>query len=307
MIKRVGVDDVIGALNGVLGDYLVRTKNGLAFEMEFVREEPKARRIALFVHGLMATDGCWSLFGMSYPEELEKDLGIAPLYVRYNSGRHISENGRDLHELLDLLALQHGDALEEIVLIGHSMGGLVIRSATHFASVSEKPATWLHKVKKAFYIGSPHLGAPLERFGNALTWALQKTGAALSDPVAEVLAQTLSLRSSGIKDLRYGNLRDEDWADRDPDALLSNSRHPVPLLPSIRHHLIAGILPQQRELAAFFGDGIVPPSSALGRARDRDKSPIFPEEHVRIFERVSHTQLLADRDVYEQLRSWCAE
>ena len=309
MIKKITVDDAIGALNGVLGDYLVRTNNGLAFEMAFTQEPPRARRIALFVHGLMATDGCWSLFGLSYPEELEKDLGIPALFVRYNSGRHISENGRALNLLLEELVLSRGDDLDEILLIGHSMGGLVIRSATHFATTSpqEKPAAWLGKVKKAFYIGSPHLGAPLERFGHALTWVLKKAGAALSDPVAEVLAQTLSLRSSGIKDLRYGNLRDEDWTDRDPDELLQNGRHPVPLLPSIRHHLLAGVLPQQRELAAFFGDGIVPPSSALGRARERDKSPIFPEEHVRIFERVSHTQLLADREVYEQLKDWCSQ
>ncbi len=309
MIKKIKVHDVVGALNGVLGDYLVRTKNGLAFEMAFTKEPPRAKKIALFVHGLMATEGCWSLFGLSFPEELEKDLGIPSAFVRYNSGRHISENGRDLNVLLEALVEARGEELEEILLIGHSMGGLVIRSATHFASIAppDKPAAWLGKVKKAFYIGSPHLGAPLERFGNAVNWALKKTGAALSDPVAEVLAQVVSLRSSGIKDLRYGNLRDEDWTDVDPDALLQNGRHPVPLLPSIRHHLIAGVLPKRREFAAFFGDGVVPPSSALGRATERDKSPIFPEEHVRMFEGMSHTQLIGRRDVYEQLRDWCAE
>lgn len=308
MMKKLKAADVIGALNGVVGDYLVRTKNGLAFEMAFTSDPPRVKTFALFVHGLMATEGCWSLFGMSYPDALEKDLGIPPAFVRYNSGRHISENGRDLHRLLEALVEARGDELEEIILVGHSMGGLVIRSATHFASLDpERPAAWLGKVKHAFYVGSPHLGAPLERFGNAVGWALKKTGAALSDPVAEVLAQVISLRSSGIKDLRYGNLRDEDWADVDPDALLQNGRHPVPLLPSIRHHLIAGVLPKRREFAALFGDGVVPMSSALGRATERDKSPIFPEEHVRIFEGMSHTRLIADPSVYEQLRDWCSE
>jgi hypothetical protein len=162
-------------------------------------------------------------------------------------------------------------------------------------------------VQRAFYLGSPHLGAPLERVGNAVTWALKKTGVALSEPITELVADVLALRSRGIKDLRYGNLRDEDWHGRDLDALLRNGRHPVPLLPSIRHHLVAGVLPEDPRLAALLGDSLVTPKSALGRAEARDRSPAFPQEHVRIFPKLSHMDLLASPDVTEVLVAWLME
>jgi hypothetical protein len=162
-------------------------------------------------------------------------------------------------------------------------------------------------VQRAFYLGSPHLGAPLERVGNALTWALKKTGAALSEPITELVADVLALRSRGIKDLRYGNLRDEDWQGRDLDALLRNGRHPVPLLPSIRHHLVAGVLPEDPRLAALLGDALVTPKSALGRADPHDKSPAFPQEHVRIFLKLSHMDLLGSPEVTEVLVAWLME
>lgn len=305
--SKVSLTDAIGALNGVLGDYLERTGNGLALELTIVGEPPRARRLAVFVHGLMATEGCWSMFGRSYPDELARDLGLEPVLIRYNSGRHVSQNGRALHEALERLATERGEDLEELVLVGHSMGGLVLRSATHFAAEAEargEASRWLAKTSRAVYLGSPHLGAPLERVGNALTWILRRAGATLSDPVTEVLGEVLALRSSGIKDLRYGNLRDEDWLDVDPDALLMNARHPVPLLPSIRHHMLAGELPARPVLAALFGDGLVTARSALGDARPSDRSPVFPREHVRILERTGHLQLLSDDAVYDQLRAW---
>lgn len=307
---KVDVDAAVGALNGLVGDYLHRTANGLAIDLTFVvdgapvppeRVVP-AKRMALFVHGLMATEGCWSMFGLSYPKKLEADLGLTPLYVRYNSGRHISENGFQLDHLLEALVARVGDAIEELVLIGHSMGGLVIRSATHTAA--ERSAAWLGKVKSAVYIGSPHLGAPLERAGNVLTWFLRKTGTVLADPVTELIGDIIALRSEGIQDLRYGSLHEQDWRDADAHALLQNRRHPVPLLTSIRHHLIAGVLPKDPRLAALFGDALVPPRSALGHAEPHDRSPIFPQEHVQVFEGLSHTALLADEAVYQRVREW---
>ena len=307
---KVDVDSAVGALNGLVGDYLHRTANGLAIDLTFVvdgspvppeRVVP-AKRMALFVHGLMATEGCWSMFGLNYATKLEADLGLTPLYVRYNSGRHISENGFQLDHLLEALVARVGDAIEELILIGHSMGGLVIRSATHTAA--ERSAAWLGKVKSAVYIGSPHLGAPLERAGNVLTWFLRKTGTVLADPVTELIGDIIALRSEGIQDLRYGSLHEYDWRDADAHALLQNRRHPVPLLASIRHHLIAGVLPKDPRLAALFGDALVPPRSALGHAQPHDRSPIFPQEHVQVFEGLSHTALLADEAVYQRLREW---
>ena len=55
------------------------------------------------------------------------------LYLRYNTGRHVSENGRDWRTLLDAARARWPVEVHEIALIGHSMGGLVARSACHYA------------------------------------------------------------------------------------------------------------------------------------------------------------------------------
>ncbi|MFT3764923.1 MAG: alpha/beta hydrolase [Minicystis sp.] len=307
----------IGALNGLVGDYLKRTDNGLATAMDLVHGErvlPATReaiaaahpaaspRAVVLVHGLMSTEHVFHLeSGETYATLLARDLGYTPFAVRYNSGLHISENGELLDALLERLAAAYPVPLAEIALVGHSMGGLVIRSAAHAAS--ERDRRWLPLARRAFYLGSPHLGAPLERFGNVLTWALSRVGNVYTDLVADII----NLRSSGVKDLRYGNLRHEDWQGEDADALLQNRRHPVPLLPHVRHHLIAGTLVDDPFVSMLFGDALVTIPSATGRARPEHRSPLFPREHVRILPAFDHLRLAHDPTVYEQIRAWCAE
>jgi triacylglycerol lipase len=239
--------------------------------------------------------------GETYGSLLARDLGYAPLFVRYNSGLHVSENGEALDRLLETLVDAYPVPVEELVLVGHSMGGLVVRSAAHAAGGAGR--RWLPLVKRAFYLGTPHLGAPLERFGNALTWVLR----AIGNPYTKLIADIGDLRSSGVKDLRYANLRREDWEGADADALLQNLRHPVPLLPHIRHHLIAGTLLEDPTLSMLFGDALVPIRSATGRARPRDRSSPFPQKHVRILPAFDHLRLAHDPEVYAQLRAWCEE
>lgn len=303
----------IGALNGLVGDYLHRTRNGLATEMGFVRdgevvgaaetglsEVRGARRVVVLVHGLMSTEDVWRMDdGESYGSLLAADLGVAPIEVRFNSGLRISENGERLDALLS--GLVDGASIEEIWLLGHSMGGLVIRSACH--SAAERGSEWLGRAKKAFYIGSPHLGAPLERAGNVVTWALAK----IEHPITALIAEIANLRSVGVKDLRYGNLRREDWEGSEVDALLTNRRHPVPLLPHIRHHLVVGTLSADLESKMLFGDLLVPVRSAAGRAREKDRAPPFPQEHVAILPGMSHLRLAHDRAVYAKIKAWAEE
>ena len=50
----------------------------------------------------METEFAWGFGGgETYGARLARDLGVTPVYVRYNTGRHISENGRSLAELLE--------------------------------------------------------------------------------------------------------------------------------------------------------------------------------------------------------------
>lgn len=310
------LEQAIGALNGVVGDYLSKTGNGLATSMHAVREgRPLAltrealsvafpdapRRLVILVHGLMSVEIVWEMAdGETYGSLLQRDLGLAPIAIRYNSGLHISDNGESLDALLGRLVQAYPGPIDEIALIGHSMGGLVIRSATHVASAGE--SAWLPLVKRAFYLGSPHLGAPLERFGNVVSWALGK----IPNPITALIADIVNLRSGGVKDLRYGNLRREDWEGSDADALLANRRHPVPLLPSIRHHLVAGSLTEDPHGALFFGDALVPFDSAIGHTSTRDHVP-FPQRHVVLLPGFNHLRLAHDPQVYAHIRAWCEE
>ncbi|KYG08568.1 hypothetical protein BE21_22950 [Sorangium cellulosum] len=309
------LERVVGVLNGLLGDHLQRTSNGLATAMQLVRDGrrlPLARafpataaaratpRVVVLVHGLMSTEEIWTMpDGETYGSRLARDLGYTPFYVRYNSGLRVSENGEALDVLLEQLVCASAVAVEELVLIGHSMGGLVARSAAHAAS--DKPRRWLPLVKRAFYLGTPHLGAPLERFGNAVTWAL----ASIGNPYTKLIADIVNLRSGGMKDLGYANLRREDWEGA--GALLQNRRHPVPLLPHIRHHLIAGALTADPRLSLLFGDAMVSLRSATGRAVAEDRCSPFPQAHARIMPSLGHLRLAHDPDVYAQIRAWCEE
>jgi len=329
------LEQVIGALNGAVGDYLARTGNGLSTPMQLVHERrvlPVERealsrahpgatpRVVVLVHGLMSTEIVWRMHDFEdYGARLARDLGYTPLYVRYNSGLHISENGEALDALLERLVDAYPVPIEEITLLGHSMGGLVVRSAAHAAACRpDPPRHWLSLAKRAVYIGTPHLGAPLERAGNVLTWTL----ANLPSPYTRLIADIGNLRSVGIKDLRYANLRREDWEGADADALLQNRRHPVPLLPHTRHHLIAATLvtmgatppnPRSRLLGdpllalLFFGDALVPLDSASGKAKPHHRSAIFPQEQVRVLPGMTHLTLAHHPDVYAAVRAFCEE
>ncbi len=310
---------LIGVLNGAVGDYLERTGNGLATPMQLLHDGARlpltserlaeafpaaTPRVVVLVHGLMSVESVWTMAdGETYGSRLARDLGYTPLYLRFNSGRHVSSNGEALDELLERLVEVYPVPIEELVFIGHSMGGLVVRSAVHAAGEHAEARRWLSLVKRAFYLGTPHLGAPLERVGNAVAWAL----GALGNPYTELIADIANLRSSGVKDLRYSNLRREDWEGADADALLQNRRHPVPLLPGIRHHLIAGTLTEDPRLSLLFGDALVPVRSATGRAKAEDRCHPFPQEHVRVLPSFDHLRLAADPEVYTLIRGWCEE
>jgi pimeloyl-ACP methyl ester carboxylesterase len=308
----------IGALNGAVGDYLVRTGNGLATDMAFVHEgdllplaaERWARalpaatpRVVVMLHGLMCTEDIWEFPDGTgdYGAFLARDFGFTPLRVRYNSGLNIPDNGAALASLLDALAAVYPVPIEEILLLGYSMGGLVVRGACHVAT--EEGHGWLSRVKRAFYVGTPHRGAPLERVGRVLAKVLR----AVPDPYTRLAADLAELRSDGVKDLGDGDVRHEDRARRVASVSLRDPRHPVPLLPQIRHYLVAGTLSADPRFAKLFGDTMVPVPSAMNDQRAGAAEMAFPPSHVKILPGLAHVPLAHHPDVYAQLRAWCEE
>jgi pimeloyl-ACP methyl ester carboxylesterase len=304
----------IAALNGLIGDRLEAEGSDLAEPMAIrvdgraVQPERDALaaafpdaspRIAVFVHGLMETEYAWRLGAGEhggYGERLSRDLAITPVEVRYNTGRHISENGRSLHELLEALVAAWPVELEQIALIGHSMGGLVARSAAHQASLED--AACVTRVRHVVSLGSPHTGAPLEQAVHVASAALHAL------PDTRPWAALLRRRSAGIRDLRGGSLVDEDWQGRDPEALRAAALAEVPLLEGAAHHFVAATVTRspRHPLGRLVGDVLVLVPSASGRSRRR-QIPFRAEDGLELGG-AHHLALLCHPQVYEALRGW---
>jgi pimeloyl-ACP methyl ester carboxylesterase len=293
----------LAALNGAIGDALASEGSALALTMTLRHRgadvDPDAPaiagpRLAIFVHGLGETDAAWRLRAAperpGYGACLERDFGYIPLGLRYNTGRRISDNGRDLARLLERLVV--ATPIDEIVLVGHSMGGLVARSACHYGAAEGH--AWAAAVRHVFCLGSPHLGAPLEKGANALGWALARL------PETRAVARIVNGRSVGIKDLRYGACLEEDWCDCDADELLTDRCHDVPFLPHATFYFVAATL--DGVSGELLGDLLVRYPSAAGAGRKR-RVPFALEDghHVR---GLTHFELLNHPAVYEQMRAW---
>lgn len=258
-------------------------------------------RLALFVHGLAGNESTWRFYARehygdtttTYGSRLCQDLGYTPLYIRYNTGLHISENSRALADLIDRIVQEWPVPVEEIVLVGHSMGGLVLRSAGHYASGDG--LGWATQVRHVFFLGSPHLGAPLERISHVAAWVLDRFD------VSRGFATLINKRSDGIKDLRFGAILDEHWEGVDPDALLDDRTGDVPLLPGASHYFVAATVTRDAHhpLGVAVGDWLVRKASAAPKRHLR-----LPLGDGRHFGRMTHMRLLNHPDVYEQMHSW---
>ena len=324
-------------LNGALGDQLAARHDPRAISMSFRRgghdvavadlglSEPHQKTV-VFVHGLMGDELIWQTGFeeksgglLRYGPRLAAEAGVRVLYVRYNTGLHISENGRALHQLLTDLLGTYPDALGELVLVGHSMGGLLIRSACYYASAPSEqptgkkgttskkkiadPAPWLAHVRSVFLLGVPHDGSYLEQNGLLVERLLKRINLFPTRFVSEAIAR----RSNGIKDLGQALLVDEDWQQPD-DPALPRPRTVVPLLPGVRYHVLVGAwlrtsLP--RAVRDYFGDGLVGAASGQGELFG-DETTLPPGTSVRTahFGHQHHVGLLRHPEVYHYLRQW---
>ncbi|SOE03706.1 lipase family alpha/beta hydrolase [Blastococcus haudaquaticus] len=312
----------LAVLNGAHGDLLRQEAPGLALgttvrvagrpvpaEPEELRAAfPDATgRLAVFLHGLTESEASWAYRaerrgepGVTYGTRLHDDLGFTPVFVRYNTGLHISDNGRALDTLLTDLVDAWPVDVQDVVLVGHSMGGLVARSALHQAHGGTPEARgWTHLVRDTLTLGSPHLGAPLERGVHRLAAGLARV------PETRPLARLLSLRSVGIKDLRHGTLVEADWTDRDLDAIGPATHTRVPLHDGARHFVVLATLSRDPagRLADLLGDLLVSPRSASGDTGDDDRLA-FPADHVLRLGGLNHFDLLNHPRVYAQIRTW---
>lgn len=307
-VKRAAV---IAAVNGVVGDHLVETGNPLAIEMRLCHNgEPlnldavapgaaiphPTGKLLVLVHGLCTNDRFWLRNGHDHGAALARDLGYTPVYLHYNTGRHISENGREFSTAMDQLVRAWPVPIDEITLMGHSMGGLVARSACHHAEQSAG-SQWRSRLSRLVCLGSPHHGAPLERGGN---WLQVLAGI---NRYTAPLAGMGKLRSAGITDLRYGAVLDSHWSQRDRFEPAADDREPVALPAGVACYAVAATLSPEGKTNPR-GDGLVPVASALGHHRNPVLALAFPADHQHVVTETGHLDLVCSAEVYGVLRGW---
>ena len=291
------------ALNGILGDHLAETANPLAIPMRLRRDgqpmqldreslaaapTPPSSRLAVLVHGLCLNDRLWLRDGHDHGAALARDLGYTAVYLHYNTGLHISVNGRAFAGLLEELVSEWPVPLEELAVIGHSMGGLVARSACHCGAAAGHG--WPRHLRKLIFLGTPHHGAPMERGGQWLHLALNKS------PYTAAFTHLGRIRSAGITDLRHGNLLDGDWLGRDRFEHAGDARQAVPLPEGVQCYAIAAAtgIKAGGLHDRLLGDGLVPLGSALGQHKDPRRALSIPRHRRAVRGKTRHIESSSD-------------
>jgi pimeloyl-ACP methyl ester carboxylesterase len=310
-------DAAIGLLNAAVGDHLNLSDNALDMRMlfrvadhyvaprrrELERLLPDASpRVALFVHGLGTSEWSWCLNAERYHGDptvtfgtlLEAELDFTPVYLRYNTGRRVADNGRLLARQLQRFIDEYPVEIEDLTIFGHSMGGLVVRSASHYAE--EEGLSWPARVRRVFCLGAPHHGAPLAKLSHLVGNVL----GAVDLPATQIGARIFEGRSAGIKDMRHGQIVDEDWFVTHPDAATDPG-----LLRDARHYFLSATVTIDPEHPAgrLIGDLLVRDPSAEGRDL---REAHFEIETFR-YGGMLHHQLQNHPSLYVEIRGACAQ
>lgn len=295
--------NVVAAINGIHGDELRSRTSALDVGMT-VRHEGTAvpvtpaalrttfsaatSRLVVFLHGLIETEHWWARDaaaqwgepGVTYGTRLLADAAWTPIYLRYNTGARIAENGRLLAGLLGSLLAHWPVPVSEVALVGHSMGGLVIHSALAHAAHGDG---WPARVSSTVTIATPHGGAPLARAAVLVGEALALL------PETRWLGNILDTRSIGIRDLAKGSIVDDPHAS-------------VPLAPGIRHRSVVATVPRDPASAAarLVGDLLVLPH----HARPAPHRGSVQQSDIHELGGIHHLSVLNHPSVYTALRDW---
>lgn len=279
--------DLQSIVNGVFGQLLAHQGSPYTMDMAMLPQPPSLERdtLIVFLHGLCLNEACWQHpAAQDFIQWAGPGLDAQVRTLRYNTGLHISENGLALADMLSRIALPG-----RVILIGHSMGGLVARSALHQGR--ERGDHWVARVSNLACLGSPHQGAVLERVGNQANRLLGAT------PYSRPLMRLGNLRSDGIRDLRFGYMVDAQWRDRPLDEPRPNGK--VPLDPTVKQLFLAGSISEEGSDNPR-GDWLVRVESGLAQRLYGDA----PNLSRRLFYRMGHMAMLEDPRTYQCLKEW---
>lgn len=286
-----------GIINGVCGDSLEERNNPLALPMRLVSRKGDATSstLVLFLHGLCMTEHGWQRGEFTEFEDwCIREFNARTAHVRYNSGRRISVNGRELAGLLQAQVKNEG--IDQLILIGHSMGGLLIRSACHYGQGHD----WLKKLTHVAMLGTPHRGAPLERIGNMANGLLKIS------PYTTPLAHIGDLRSAGIKDLRFTSLIDEDWHEKAEDLPHPEGKSDVPLISNVHYLMVAATRSGEVHDPVWRSkdDLLVPVASAWGMSKDGEDRLNHASLQRELVVNLDHMALMGNREALRYIQRW---
>lgn len=305
-------------VNGVIGDYLVQKNNPLAIDMDFYHQGSPvsfpnnyitlSNKVVVLLHGLTNLETIWDIDTqyiestddaadssqlpdiVNYGIHLQRDFGYTPLFLRYNTGLKIETNGQQFAKLMDKLVCAYPKTIDEIIFIGFSMGGLLMRYAQKEAITTNSP--WLNKLSNCFYIGTPHEGSYLEKFGHITSSIVR------SIPLDYVnhWADWIDVRSEGIQDLKHGLANLKNIENDDEHGVCGS------FYKNAQHHFISGSLSQESNslLNKVLGDSLVTHSSA---------NPETSPENSKFchFDGIPHIPLAHTEQVYQQIKLWIEE
>lgn len=319
---------LLSAINGIIGDYLHTQQNPLSIAMTFrqhgndIELNALAQQIVdsegkllIMVHGLCMNDVQWKQGEHDHGYHLANDLSCTTVYLHYNTGRHIYQNGMELNALLGKLASQFHSLQSQhslaISVVAHSMGGLVTRSALYYAKaaiseaaakteVAEESIQWAEYLQKIVFLGTPHHGAPLEKAG---IWVDLFLG---MHHFTAPLTRITQIRSAGIADLRHGYIVESDTHSERRFDFASDQRKPISLPDGVECYAIATTSSASPNAINkhLVGDGLVPLNSALGIHENEVFNLNFKPENQWVGNNISHLGLLGNRTIYDVIHRW---
>jgi hypothetical protein len=220
-------------------------------EVQSHYKELNYKKAILFVPGLFCDEKLWI---KSTDEEFAMgdylfNSGYYPLYIRYNQGAHISENGKALFDLLEEIYQKEPNI--QLSIISYSQGGLVLRSALNYAK--DRKSEFFTKINKVLMISSPNGGSYIEKIGFWAGLMMQ------ASPFwfLKILGFIGNLRSDAIKDLSHGIIREEDWKKGNQISRYTSLYYHGELDGLDAYQAYSFLAKPDNPLGLFFGDGII--------------------------------------------------
>jgi hypothetical protein len=281
-------ESAVAALNGLVGDHLHRTDNPLAIGTRLHARGPLQTRALVLVHDFGLGELHWRQGGHDHGEALAAALHATPVYAQYNSGRHVHAVARELAAELESLLGRWAVPLQGVALLGHGLGGLVLRSA--LLQASRAGTAWPAHVRQLVFLGTPHHGAEV---GGATRQLASLAGA---QSLLAPLARLARRRSSGLCDFLEGALLERDGRTNDLP------QHATIGLPAnVASYAIAGAVGDGHD------DGWVSVASALGQHPVATRDLQIPPARRWTVQGVDHLGLLGSQAVFQKVRQWLAE